>query len=313
MKTSKSRGFVFAFAISFILAIGSNGFLPLQANGQKPVIGEAYSAIAPQTLSLKSRLMAREMPYRIILPGNYKSQAKTRFPVVYLLHGLDGHYDNWTDKTKVTEYARKYNLIIITPEGNNGWYTDSISTPNDKYESYIIQELIPEIDAKFHTLADRDHRIIAGLSMGGYGAVKFGLKYADKFSIVGSFSGALGAATVTDNMGTRWRLIGDTINSTFGKADSDARKANDVFRLIDEMTSENAKSLPFIYISCGTEDALSCGTEDALIQSNHDFLALLNRKRIPHEYREHPGAHNWVFWDDQVREFLAVTDRMIKK
>ena len=80
------------------------------------------------------------------------------------------------------------------PEGDDGWYTDSATVPNDKYETYIIKELIPEIDKKFRTLADREHRIIAGLSMGGYGSIKFGLKYPNLFSIVGSFSGAFDAA-----------------------------------------------------------------------------------------------------------------------
>src|SRR5207248_10367596 len=104
-----------------------------------------------------------------------------RYPVIYLLHGFGGHYNNWTDKTKVAQYAKQYGFLIVTPEGADGWYTDSVSAPNDRYESYIIQELIPEIDKTYRTLADRDHRAVAGLSMGGYGSVKFGLKYPDRF------------------------------------------------------------------------------------------------------------------------------------
>ena len=244
------------------------------------------------------------MPYRVLLPKDYKERtaASTRYPVIYLLHGLSGHYSNWTDKTKVAEYAFKYGVIIVTPEGGDGWYADSVTTANDKYESYIIKELIPEIDAKYRTLADRDHRAIAGLSMGGYGGLKFGLKHPEMFSVVGSFSGALGAAGWTEkNAGA----IARSMDSVFGADQgNETRKANDIFRMIREITAENAKTLPFIY--------QSCGTEDFLIQNNHDFLAVLNEKKISHEYREHPGIHNWVFWDDQIREFLAVADRIIK-
>ncbi len=137
-----------------------------------------------QSYKLNSNLMRREMPYRVVLPTNYRSSnEKTFYPVIYLLHGLTGHFDNWTDKTKLAEYAAKYNFIIVTPEGNNGWYTDSASVPNDKYESYIIQELIPEIDKNYRTLKDKKHRVIAGLSMGGYGSIKFGLKYPEMFSL----------------------------------------------------------------------------------------------------------------------------------
>ena len=114
--------------------------------------------------------MGREMPYRVILPQDYLLNKEARYPVIYLLHGLYGHFDKWTDKTGIRSYAANYKFIIVTPEGGDGWYTDSVSAPNDKYESYIVRELIPEIDKKFRTQADRGHRAIAGLSMGGYGS-----------------------------------------------------------------------------------------------------------------------------------------------
>ncbi len=246
--------------------------------------------------------MAREIPYRVILPINYQtSDEKTFYPVIYLLHGLTGHFDNWTDKTKLKEYAAKYNYIIVTPEGDNGWYSDSSSAANDKYESYIIQELIPEIDKKFRTIADRNHRAVAGLSMGGYGSIKFGLKYPQMFTLVGSFSGALGADSFTDkNAGA----IGKGIDAIFGAEESENRKGNDIFKMVKEMPADKIKSLPFIY--------LDCGTEDFLFQNNRDFVNLLLEKKIPHEFRELPGAHDWKFWDAEIKEFLEVSEKFIK-
>ena len=268
--------------------------------------GQTVDHTRAQVLSLKlgSKLMNREMPYRVVLPPQY-SDPKARFgniPVVYLLHGLTGHFDNWTDKTKLGEYATTHRVIIVTPEGGNGWYTDSVSVANDKYESYIVKELIPEIDKKYRTVADRRGRVIAGLSMGGYGAIKFGLKYPEMFSLAGSFSGALGATTFTEkNAGN----IGKGIDTIFGPIDSDARYSNDIFKMIREMSPEKQKSLPFIYVSCGTEDFL--------FQNNRDFNALLIEKKVAHEYRELPGGHTWTFWDDQIREFLAVAERRSQK
>lgn len=256
-----------------------------------------------QSLKLESKLMGRKMPYRVILPLDYDGKAASgrNFPVIYLLHGLSGHFDNWTEKTKVADYSKAYDFIIVTPEGGDGWYTDNESVPTDKYESYIISELIPEVDKRFRTNADRRGRVIAGLSMGGYGSLKFGLKYPDKFFLVGSFSGALGVAGWTEkNIG---KSIGGSIDRIFGPEGSNFRKSNNIFEFIRDLTPEKTKRLPFIY--------QSCGTEDFLFGNNNVFRSLLDEKHVPHEYREHPGGHDWAFWDDQVREFLALVDRKI--
>ena len=254
------------------------------------------------TLKLASKLMAREMPFRVVIPDDYKAKPDSRYGVIYLLHGLTGHFDNWTDKTRVADYAKSHRFIIVTPEGDNGWYTDSVTTANDKYESYILQELIPEIDRRYRTIADRENRFIAGLSMGGYGAVKFGLKYPAVFAVVGSFSGALGA---TGYGGTDTGPIGKSLSAVFGPADSATRKANDVFGIVRSLAPEQIKQLPFIY--------QSCGTEDFVFANNRDFVALLTEKKVPHEYRQHPGGHTWDFWDAHVQEFLTLVSRRSKK
>lgn len=251
----------------------------------------------------RSKAMGREMPYRVILPSEYSNQASAakRFPVVYLLHGLFGHFDNWTDRTKLTTYAGEHNFIIVTPEGGDGWYTDSATVANDRYESYLIRELIPEIDKKFRTLADRDHRAIAGLSMGGYGSIKFGLRYPELFSIVGSFSGALdGPLRGQDHKNYR-----PSIMSVFGPDNAPIRKENDVFTIVRGLTADRLKTLPYFYISCGTEDTVNFAL-------NRDFANLLIDKKIPHEYRHFPGAHTWTVWDTEAREFLRVAERFLK-
>ena len=269
-----------------------------------------------ENYKLKSKLMAREMPYRVVLPVDYKSQtSRKRYPVVYLLHGLTGHFDNWTNQSKLADYAANYGYIFVTPEGDNGWYSDSGSVPNDKYESYIVQELIPEIENNFRTIPDKNHRAIAGLSMGGYGSIKFGLKYPDKFVLVGSFSGALQAASLTEKMvaTTGWKALIDSITSVYGADDSPTRKANDVFKIVREMPADNLKTLPFFYnLKTLPFFYISCGTEDGLIGTNREFTALISEKKIPHEFRELPGIHDWKFWDAQVSEFLRTSEKFIK-
>ena len=263
----------------------------------------AYLASDVKTERLVSKLMGRDMPYRIVLPASYSAQnSSERFPVVYLLHGLTGHYDNWTDKTKLATLPASRDVIIVTPEGENGWYTDSVARPSDKYESYIIKELIPEIDKKFRTIAGRNHRAIAGLSMGGYGAIKFGVKYPELFVVAGSFSGALGAATITEKQIPG--AIGKSIDAIFGSTGSETRASNDLFAVVRGSTPEKIRSLPFLY--------MDCGTEDFLFKNNQEFATLLLEKKIPHEYRHRPGAHNWKYWDAQVEEFLELADKSFR-
>ena len=290
-----------AFTLLFLTIFGAN--FAARAQTAKPQIETSKTAY--EDFKLNSKLMAREMPYRVILPADYKTDTGKKYSTLYLLHGLTGHYDNWADKTKLTDYAKNYNYIIVMPEGDNGWYTDSSSVPNDKYESYIVQELIPKIDKDYRTISDRDHRAIAGLSMGGYGSIKFGLKYPEKFALVGSFSGALQAASLTEKMlGNGWKALTDSITGVYGADDSQTRKDNDIFKIVREMPAERAKNLPFIY--------LDCGTEDGLITTNHEFAALLLEKKIPHEFRELPGIHDWKFWNAEILEFLQVSERFIK-
>lgn len=281
--------FLALFAVSFAFASSATG--------------QTASAALPANVvegRLESKLTGRQMPYRVVLPAGYKEPANAakRYPVLYLLHGLTGHFDNWTSRTGLPKYAEAYQTIIVTPEGDNGWYTDSTTNPHDKYESYIIKELIPEIDSRYRTDAVRARRAIAGLSMGGYGALKFGIKYPDLFGLAGSFSGALRAAQFNDkNAGA----IGKSIEEIFGPEGGETRNANDIFKIISEMPAEKIKSLPFIY--------LDCGTEDFIFQQSRDFSALLIEKKAPHEYRELPGTHNWQYWDQQMREFLAIANR----
>ena len=274
-----------------------------QVDSETAVVGRSKGF---QELKLESKLMKREMPFRVILPVGYEVNADKRFPVVYLLHGLTGHFNDWTDKSKIVEYARNYDYIIVTPEGNDGWYSDSTTVADDKYESYIVQELIPEIEKKFRVLSGRENRAIAGLSMGGYGSLKFGLKYPEKFILAGSFSGALRAAEWTEKEigASGWKPLVDSIKNVYGAADSETRKQNDIFKIMQAKSADEAKNLPFFYIDCGTEDGL--------IQQSRDFTKMLADKKIPHEFRELPGVHNWAFWDSQVREFLRVSEKFIK-
>jgi S-formylglutathione hydrolase FrmB len=251
-----------------------------------------------QTVQFKSELIGKVLPYETLLPRDYFKSNK-RYPVLYLLHGLFGHHDDWITRTNLAEYAAGYDLIIVTPEGNDSWYIDSATVASDKYESYILRDLIPDVDARYRTIKDRRARGVAGLSMGGYGALKYGLKHPDYFAFAGSMSGALDAANRNEeHPGFAWDVLRASITAAFGPPNSPARQANDLHQIARNLTAANVASLPFLYFDCGLEDGF--------LPTNRELAEILIAKKIPHQYRQLPGGHNWGYWDRQVREVLRV-------
>lgn len=255
------------------------------------------NAVRFEVVQFKSNLLGKVLPYGVVLPPHYGliTSRRIRYPVLYLLHGWSGNYNSWAKQTALTQYAAEYQMIIVTPEGGNGWYTDSATVPSDQYESYVIRELIDDVDSRFRTIADRRGRSIAGVSMGGYGALKFGFKHPEKFSLAASMSGALDAPARTDDA---------SIMQAFGEPESPARKTNELTGLAREFPADRQALLPYFYIDCGSEDAW--------LGSNRDFSGVLLERKIVHEYRQLPGNHIWAHWDRQLREVMRIaSERMV--
>ena len=251
-----------------------------------------------QTIQFQSKLVNATLPYNVILPPGYSASATTRYPVLYLLHGWAGHYTDWVTRTNVADYAAQYRMIVITPEGNDSWYVDSGGVATDQYETYILKELIPDVDKRFRTIQARYGRAVAGLSMGGYGAIKYGLKYPSTFVFAASMSGAFGVARYTENEigGSNW----EPFLKIFGAVGSETRKTNDVFEIARGLSTARVAALPYFYFDCGTEDA------GQHFNPNRELSQIFLEKKIPHEYRELPGGHSWAYWDQQVPEVLKL-------
>ena len=140
--------------------------------------------------------------------------------------------------------------------------------------------------------------------MGGYGSIKFGLKSPSTFVFAGSMSGAMSVTRLgeKDTGANNWAKS----MQLFGPLDSETRKANDLFQIINQLTPARINSLPFFYFDCGTEDS------PLIAPFNRELAALMSEKRIPHEYRELPGDHSWGYWDKQVQEVLAIASQKLR-
>jgi S-formylglutathione hydrolase FrmB len=244
--------------------------------------GQALYASSVDTVSIFSNSMRKEIRCVVIKPNTYKKK-RNQFPVVYLLHGYGGNYANWVSKVNDLKlYADDYNLLIVCPDGGySSWYFDSPVDSSIRYETHIATEVVPFIDSHYRTIADRQHRAITGLSMGGHGGLFLGWRHADIFGACGSMSGG-----VDINASRQKYDISKRIGDTVTYADNWKRYA--VINIID-----NQPSAPLAII-------VDCGTEDFFYDINKNLHQKLLRLGIAHDYIERPGKHDWVYWQNAV-------------
>lgn len=236
------------------------------------------------TINYFSRSLQKASSFNIVFPDSL--DVKPPWGVFYLLHGLSDDHSIWMRRTSIERYVEGKPLVVVMPDGGRGWYTNAQDGYN--YEDDIIKDIIPLIDRTLPVKAERGGRAVGGLSMGGYGAVKLGLKHHDMFASVNSHSGAVGILDDPE----RVRGFGREFERIFGKAG--AGGPEDPFAIAKSVDHGRLPAL-----------RLDCGTDDFLLKQNRDFHKHLESLHITHEYQEFPGGHDWNYWDTHVREAVA--------
>jgi S-formylglutathione hydrolase FrmB len=231
------------------------------------------------------------MRYQIAVPA---ASAGTRFPVVYLLHGHGGRETDWFARSAAADLANQFGLIVVTPDGANAWY---LNTPTERWMDYIVQDLVEEVERRWPVRPGRASRAIAGLSMGGYGAMNIAFRHPDTFALAASLSGALDT-TRPSSVFAGGRE--EEVSGWFGPPGSATRRDNDVYRQAAEAPATN---LPYLY--------LDCGVDDPWFGVNREFAQVLKSRGLPHEFHEEPGNHNWPYWNRQVRVVLALAAKRL--
>ena len=235
------------------------------------------------TIQVFSASMNKNIKTCVIVPDNYK-KSKKKFPVVYLLHGYSGNYATWVKSFKeVSQQVDRYGFIAIGVDGNySSWYFNSPIDPTFKYETYIIDELVPFIDKKYKTIASREGRAISGLSMGGHGALYLSLKHQDVFGAAGSMSGGVDIRPFSEKWNIKKRL--GAINDF-----PDNWEKNTVVNLIELNQNNNLKLI------------IDCGVDDFFIDVNRELHQKMLALKIDHDYIERPGKHNIDYWENSLK------------
>ena len=251
-----------------------------------------------------SQAIRTNVTVNVILPETDKKEkdggtALKSYKTLWLLHGLNGNQNSWIENTAIERYARDRKLAVVMPCADRSWYTDTAYGVN--YFTFIADELPTVCRSYFRGMSEkREDNIVAGLSMGGYGALKIALTYPERFGAVASLSGSLDITRKGRTCDLEaWRGI-------FGfdlKDPSELENTrHDLFYLTRE-NKKNARPFPKIY--------LWCGTEDSLITVNRLYRDLLTELEIPHLYEESEGTHNWKYWDAKI--INALNDLLEKR
>lgn len=298
----------------------------------RPDARVAAGAGTVHTDTLWAQALGVNKALTIYLPPSYAREPSRRYPVLYYLHGRSGNERNWVDAGALHRTMDSLiatgapEAIIAMPDGDDGWYTtwgvlpdmgpcmrdsirrEPVSTfcvPWTRYDDYITFDIVRWVDGRYRTQADRAHRGIAGLSMGGYGAITLALNSPAMFAAAASHSGVLSPRLLPDStqrsrgvkyardraeMALAARTLWPQLWTVFGH-DSIAWRGRDpqVFaeRLAAQVRAGRA-TWPALLIDVGVDDAYRA--------QNADFNAVLTRLAIPHTYREWPGTHNWDYW-----------------
>ncbi len=226
-----------------------------------------------------------------------------RFPVLFLLHGYSGGYRDWIDRTKLREYVRDLPLIVVLPDADNSWYVNSATNSSLRYEDYIVHDLRETIAARYPV--DTTREAIAGLSMGGSGALMLAMKHPTLFRFAGSFSGAFPLLRFMDDSVTQpvSRGIAASLRAAYGAVPGPVRTENDVFTLVQHADS----TWPYLYMATGIQD----GFRTFLAQ--HRLLTdSLRAHGVSYEYHETVGGHSWQYWDRELKRMLPRLREILK-
>ncbi len=240
--------------------------------------------VTMQDITFRCAALNRDMQYRVVMPKTVA--VGTKLPVVYLLHGGGGGFRDWSNYSDAARFAER-GLILVMPEGDDSYYVNAVERPPDRYEDYIVKDLIADVESRFPAAVGRANRAVIGVSMGGFGAVKLALSRPELFVFVAGISPAVDVPSRPFSIKRiqQWRYH----RSIFGPWGGAARHNSDPFVLA---RSADPAKVPYLF--------LTCGDREGLLPSNKSFAEVLERRRFRYEFHVVPGGHDWNQWDARL-------------
>ena len=295
------RGIVLGLLVWLCAAAGAN------AQGLTVTATQSLSPRLTQ-YTATSDALGRSTNVRVLLPEGYAAAPQRRYPVLLLLHGCCDDYRSWVDKGRAEQLTAPYPLIVVMPDGGaNGWYSDPFNAGAfgpPRYESFAFGELLPWVDATFRTIAAREGRAVAGLSMGGFGALKYAARHPDMFVAASSFSGVTDAPAFAQNGYAN--LIP---NAVWGPRTTELARWRE-HNPLDLAANLRGLELLELRTGNGEHGPLDSRTgrdnlEYEVWRENGALHAKLDELGIAHVYDDYgPGVHDWPYWARDLERTL---------
>ncbi|MCD8363757.1 MAG: esterase family protein [Lachnospiraceae bacterium] len=254
-------------------------------------------------MNFYSYYLGMETPLTVLLPehrGKAPELINQNYPVLYLLHGHSNDNTTWIRSSNIEILIRDCDCIVVMPTAHRSFYANSLN--GLPYEDYLVKELPIVISNFFHASLKREDTYIAGISMGGYGALKYAMKYPEKYGHVACLSGA-GDVYDSSERARRMSKVSDQktnmdfLDHIFGSRENFLGSDNDLKTLVKKLDARTDIEQPQMYICCGESDPL---------YRNHLELKslILNETKLDVQFSELSGSHNWDYWNRELPRIL---------
>ncbi|MDR0693748.1 MAG: esterase family protein [Prevotellaceae bacterium] len=263
-----------------------------------------------ETKTIHSQVLNADREYNIFLPKSYETDKDRKYPILYLLHGMMDTNKGWYERGHVKDVADQLmasgeaaEMIIVTPNAGGNVYEGAwngyFDMPGWSYETFFFTEFLPHIEREYRVMGDKQHRAIAGLSMGGGGATAYGQKHSELFSAVYAMSALMNipeqGAAPSQRPDDKMAILNKSV------------RENSCIKYVetaDEATKEKLKTVAWF---------VDCGDDDFLLDRNIEFTQAMRAAQIPCEFRVRDGGHTWEYWHSALYNCLAFVSRVFNQ
>ena len=255
--------------------------------------------------SVSSDLLGREIPYSVYLPPGYERSERS-YPVVYLLHGFTDDETAWVQFGEVQLAADQGianrtipPMVIVMPDADSTWYIDD-HRGREPYEDAFFQQFIPVVEQTYRIRSEEEFRGVAGLSMGGYGTLVWGMRHPDVFSAAAPFSAGIFTEEAVRQM--PWEQYQGVFSRLYGGGEDPDTRVTEHFRAPSPI--HLARTRPVDSLE-SVRWYIDCGDDDFLYEGNSTLHMVLRDREVAHEYRVRNGGHSWSYWRGHIGKGLA--------